>query len=123
MQIGSNGIYRLYRLYPHDADRVDQRLVGVFAIIGGSIHHMEDHDDLLEEMLPEGKLNDAKFYRMMQLSDSPYWRLVHENDIESGEHPDLMPEANVGGDTWSAPTAPSVTVQSEEPAHDHAGKG
>lgn len=110
MNIGQDGIYRLYRNYPQGVDHVDQRLIAVLAVMNGQIHHLEDHDHILDELLPEGKLDDTKFYRMMQLQESPYWRLVHENDIERGEHPDLLPEADAGGNTWQTPV-----VRNEEP--------
>lgn len=108
-QIGANGIWRLYREYPVGHEKLEERLVGVFAIVGGVVHHLEDHDGILDDIVPEGRLNDRTFMRMLQLENSAYWRLVFENDIHDGEHPELLPEAT-GGEPWRA-EAPSASVK------------
>jgi hypothetical protein len=108
-KVGANGIYRLYRESPEGHEKVDERLVGVFAIVGGDIHHMEDHDGILEDIVPEGRLTDHIFSRMVQLEDSPYWRLVHEDDVQDGEYPELLPEAPTS-EPWPKPEAATASV-------------
>ena len=96
--VGSNGIYRLYRVIPEDHQKLEFRLVGVFAIVAGSCHIMEDHDGILEDMVPRGKLTGDTLRRLTYLQQSGYWRLVHENDIESGHHADLLPAHKENGE-------------------------
>jgi hypothetical protein len=92
--LGSNGIYRLYRRHVDDHEKTEQRLVGVFAIVNHRVHIMEDHGGIMEDMVPPGPLDESVLYRLFMLSRNPYWRLVHENDIQAGNHPDLQEQEN-----------------------------
>jgi hypothetical protein len=87
------GIWRLYRLYPSDEDGPTQkRLVARFVLVGDRLEHLEDHDDILEDINPGERLTDRGLARFTAMMDSPYWWLVSEDDIKAGEHTDLLPE-------------------------------
>lgn len=90
------GIYRLFRLYPGDDGRVQQRLLGRFVLYGEKLMALEDHDGIVESLAPEGRVTDGTLAQLRAMSHSPYWRLTHENDIQAGEHEDLLPEADAG---------------------------
>jgi hypothetical protein len=91
-KVGMNGVYRIYRVYADKYPHVERRLMGRFAIIGGVISILEDHDDFLEGMIPPGPLTGRILSRMQQLEHSAYWQVVHEDDIKDGNHEDLVPE-------------------------------
>lgn len=90
--LGTNGVYRLYHRHSRGHEDVSRRLVGVFVVIKGVVHHMEDHEGNLQDIIPEGKLTERTLLRMMNLAQSPYWILVHEENINAGYHPELLDE-------------------------------
>ena len=92
-------IYRLYRLYPQGHEQQEQRLIARFAIVGGQIYHLEDHDHVIDDIVPQGPVTPRIQTRIAQLRRSPYWRLVLESDIDQGHHPDLLADAS-GGEPW-----------------------
>ena len=81
------GIYRLYRTYPSG----EQRLVARFIFQGTDIKALEDHDEILADLIPNGRLNNNTLRRLESMKCSPYWRLVNEQDINQGFHEDLVP--------------------------------
>jgi hypothetical protein len=83
----NEGTFRLYRLYPGG-----QVLVARFSYTGTSLQVLEDHDGIMEDLVPGGRVNNRTLARLHAMSHSPYWRLVSEEDIQSGEHDDLVPE-------------------------------
>ncbi len=84
------GVWRLYRLYPDEDGNVQKRLVARFILVGDRLEHLEDHDGIMESF---GERLDARgLARLTSMMHSPYWALVHEDDIKSGEHTDLLPE-------------------------------
>jgi hypothetical protein len=81
------GTFRLYRNYEGGS-----RMVARFAFTGTGIQVLEDHDGIMDDLAPNGRMNDRVLQRLESMSESPYWRLVSEEDIQSGEHDDLIPE-------------------------------
>jgi hypothetical protein len=96
--MGNNGIYLVYRRY---AERNEQRLVGRFAILGGRIMHLDDHDGVIASAFPKGPLTARTLHRLEYMERSPYWRIVHEDHLD--EHPDLIPDLPVGATPWVQP--------------------
>jgi len=86
------GIYRVYRHHPGEEGDVQQRMVARFAIVADRVEVLEDHDDILDSIVPGGRLTDKTLSRLVAMKHSPYWRLVNEDDLKAGEHPDLLPE-------------------------------
>lgn len=100
--VGDNGIYLLYR-NTHSPDHGhERRLVGRFALVANDIVIAEDHDGIVKRIFPPGPLDGRTLRRMEHMSDgnSPYWLLVMEQDVQQGEHPDLVEELKLGPDAW-----------------------
>lgn len=98
------GIYRLYRNYVDEKAQTQRRQVARFVLYGESISALEDHDGMVEQLAPDGKVTSNILQRLALMQHSPYWSLVHEDDIQSGEHSDLLPEMNDGTPAaWPAP--------------------
>lgn len=97
------GIWRLYRLYVGDSLKPQRRMVGRFLLYGDTLGVLEDHDDILEKLAPNGVVNEDVLKRLALLDRSPYWELVNEDDIQAGEHPEHLPELQDGGpEEWPA---------------------
>lgn len=90
------GIYRLYRLYVNEKAETQRRQVARFVLYGDSISALEDHDGMVEQLAPDGKVTANILQRLRLMGHSPYWSLVHEQDVQAGEHDDLLPEMNDG---------------------------
>ena len=86
------GIYRLYRNYAGKDGRLQRRLVGRFILYGNTLNDLEDHDGVLESLAPDHRVSAETLARLRSMQQSPYWDLVHEEEVQSGEHPDLLPE-------------------------------
>jgi hypothetical protein len=84
----TEGTYRLFRMYPDG----QSRMVARFTFSATGLQVLEDHDGMMDDLVPGGKVNDRTLQRLESMSQSPYWRLVSEEDIQSGEHDDLLPE-------------------------------
>jgi hypothetical protein len=97
------GIYRVYRKYVAEDGRSQSRLVGRFVFYGDRLVSLEDHDGLVESLAPNGKVTEKTLRRLGNLSESPYWDLVLEDDVQAGEHEDLLPEVDVGPAAWPKP--------------------
>jgi hypothetical protein len=96
------GIYRLYRQYIDDHGRVQHRLVSRFVFYGQALHGLEDHDGILESLAPEGRVDASTLARLESIERSPYWELVHEDEVQAGEHEHLLPEVDAGPTAWPA---------------------
>jgi hypothetical protein len=90
------GIYRLYRNYVDEKAQTQRRQVARFVLYGDSLSALEDHDGLVEQLVPDGKVTTNILQRLELMEHSPYWSLVHEDDVQGGEHEDLLPEMNDG---------------------------
>lgn len=67
-------------------------LAGRFSVEGHEIEHLEDHFGHLKEAVPEGPLTHAHVRALANLMASGYYELLHEDDLEGGKHPELVPE-------------------------------
>jgi hypothetical protein len=83
------GTFRLFRTYPEQGG---SRLVARFSFTGTTLQVLEDHDGIMDDLVPGGKVSSRTLQRLESMATSPYWRLVSEEDIQSGEHDDLLPE-------------------------------
>jgi hypothetical protein len=92
IQFRIDGVWRLYRVYPENHQDPEKRLVAVFAILSGKIHVMEDHDGVLEEMGIEGPVTEQVERRLGSMTQSAYWKLVNEKELEQGHVPELLEE-------------------------------
>jgi hypothetical protein len=79
--MGEDGFYRLYKVVHYDDGRTGSRLVGRFEVMDGIITILEDHDGNLEEIFPNGPLEDRELRAMQSMSNSPYWDLVKESPV------------------------------------------
>lgn len=95
-----DGIYRLYRLYVDDHAREQRRMVGRFILYGETLSYLEDHDGVLESLAPNGHVDDDVLGRLKNMQRSPYWELIPEDDIQAGEHENLLPEQDAGPEAW-----------------------
>lgn len=91
--VGDAGIWRLYRVNQDNHEKPEQSLIGVFAILNNMLFILEDHTGLVSDTFRKGPVTDKVRMKMVQLMHSPYFRLVHEDDINDGLHSDLIPEA------------------------------
>lgn len=91
------GIYRLYRLYVDDHAKVQRRQVARFVLYGEELNSLEDYDGLIEALAPNGYVDGEVLARLKNMDRSPYWELVHEDDIQAGQHEHLLPEMRDGG--------------------------
>jgi hypothetical protein len=97
------GIYRLYRNYVSEKAETQRRQVARFVLYGDSLTALEDHDGLVEQLAPNGKVTANILQRLKLMEHSPYWSLVHEQDVQGGEHEDMLPEMGVGPTEWPMP--------------------
>ena len=86
------GLYRLYRHHLGEEGDAQQQMLARFVLVGDRIEVLEDHDDILDSIIPDGRLTNKTLGRLVAMKHSPYWRLVNEDDLKAGEHPDLLPE-------------------------------
>jgi hypothetical protein len=91
------GIYRLYRQYIDDKAQTQRRQVARFVLYGDRLSALEDHDGMVEQMAPDGKVTANLLQRLSLMEHSAYWKLVHEDDIQGGHHEDMLSEVQDGG--------------------------
>src|SRR5512138_1493052 len=101
---GENGIWLVYRKTTHEERGAETRLMGRFAVHGGNITILEDHDGIIESMFPAGPLTSRELRRMqsMENGQSAYWDLAREDDLNEGRRADLVPELDLGAEPWPA---------------------
>jgi len=87
------GIWRVYRNYVDEDGGFEQVLVAHFVLYGGTLTALSDHDGIIASLAPEGKVTARTLARLRAMSSSPYWQLICQDDIESGEYPHLLPDA------------------------------
>jgi hypothetical protein len=97
------GIWRLYRNYVNEKAETQRRQVARFVLYGESISALEDHDGLVEQLAPDGKVTTDILNRLRGMQHSPYWSLINEQDMQAGEHEDAMPEMAAGPGHWPRP--------------------
>jgi hypothetical protein len=101
---GEPGIWLLYRKMVDGENGPQESLVGRFVIHGGNITIMEDHGGILEDIFPPGPMTERELHRMKALENgqSAYWELVREDDLNQGKRLDMVPEMDLGGESWPA---------------------
>lgn len=102
---GEPGIWLVYRKVQDEERGESHRLMGRFVIHGGNITVMEDHGGIIEDMFPAGPMTGRELRRMkaMENGQSAYWELVREDDLNQGKRMDLVPELELGAESWPRP--------------------
>lgn len=87
-----------YRIFQHTVGHwgAVKRPVGRVLFKDGQCHVLEDNDGILRNELPEGEVGDKHEDFMRRLSHSYMFEVVPEEEINQGEHPDLIPNLPLG---------------------------
>lgn len=100
--VGAPGIYLVYRRYHGAGGQETKRLVGRFAILGQDVKILEDHDGVLSDALPQGKLSAQHLKTILNFQMSPYWSLVSDRDVSEGHHEEEIPDLELQPKVWPA---------------------
>jgi hypothetical protein len=91
-----DGAYRILgRSWNHDG-KEHCRLLARIIIQNGNIQHIEDHVAHMEDTLPEGPMNYRTLETLQRLESSGYYKLVSENDMDEGLHPEMLQPMDFG---------------------------
>lgn len=90
-----NGTFRIYHIETSGSQPKD-RLIGRFLIDGKQFFILEDHEDLLESALPDGMLDNNHLNTIDKLNHSPYYKIIHENQLNQGHHDHLIEDLDIG---------------------------
>ncbi len=91
------GIYRIYSR--HLAGKPEQdgfRLISRFLVHDNSIMHLEDHDNQIGYLIPAGPVTERTENRFQDLIRNPYLKIIHEDDLKEGNHPEYISALNLG---------------------------
>jgi hypothetical protein len=88
-----SGTYRIYHL-THGSGDPQEVMIGRFMISHNNFNVLEDHDGLLSRELPEGVMDDHHQKCLFELDNSPYFKLIPEQQINQGIHNDLIGEVD-----------------------------
>lgn len=92
-----DGLYRLYRKqYGDDGEDQGKNLSARFLVHGGKFVRLEDHDGALGHNMPSGDMTVQHLRQLARLSTSGHYQLVDEADVGAGEHPEHLPDLDVG---------------------------
>jgi hypothetical protein len=89
----------VYRLIAHRYDASGQqhdRLLGRFFIHQNVLVHLEDHTGVLENWFPQGIVTPRTVERLQRVGSTGYYEIVHEDDLNAGNHPDHLEEMDLG---------------------------
>lgn len=112
------GLYRLYHLRFTSDGQQSRRMVGRFLIYNGHIRILEDHHGSLHELLGSGELTTQTIERLNSMKRSGYWELIHEDDLNQGNHPEHVPDLDMGPEQ-PTPEATFTVSGSSLPAPQH----
>lgn len=90
------GVYRLLASRFDDAGHRHERMVGRFMVHQGILLHLEDHSGALHELFPSGLITHRTQVRMDTIARSGHYRLLHEDDINQGVHPQHVQALDLG---------------------------
>lgn len=89
------GSYRVYEVL-HNQGKPHDQLVARFLIDENQFHILEDYSHILSDALPEG-IFDAGHERLLnQLSNSGYYKIIHEDEANEGHHEGLIEDLDIG---------------------------
>jgi hypothetical protein len=89
-------IYKgVFKVYDRKTGSVHDRLLARFSCDGGEFKILEDHLGIFEDSLPEGEMTDLHFKFLDSIRTSPYLRLLSEEQINSGEHDDMIDDLDI----------------------------
>lgn len=90
-----SGTYRIYRTRL-DAQGVPRhQLAARFINSNGHIHYLED-DDHVSGILEPGVIDAKKESRFRSLQGSGYFKVVHEDHLNAGHHPEHLQVLDLG---------------------------
>ncbi len=89
------GTYRVYEIL-HNQGKPHDQLVARFLIDDGAFHILEDYNHVLVDSLPEGLYDEGHEKVLTQLSQSGYFKVIHEKEANEGHHEDLIEDLDVG---------------------------
>lgn len=90
-----DGTYRVYRIH-HGHGKPIERLVARFLIKSKQFHILEDYEDLFEDSLLNGDLTPSHIRYLEDIFNSGYFKLIHENEANEGNHSALIDDLNIG---------------------------
>ncbi len=106
------GLYRLYTLKFTADGQQSRRMVGRFLIYNGHIRLLEDHLGSLHHLLGSGELTTQVIERLESMKRSGYWELIHEDDLNQANHPEHVPDLDMGPQAG----VPEATFSVTDPA-------
>ncbi len=89
------GTYRVFEIM-HNEGKPHDQLVARFLIDDGAFHILEDYNHVLVDSLPEGVYDEGHEKVLTQLSNSGYFKVIHEKDANEGNHESLIEDLDVG---------------------------
>lgn len=89
------GTYRIHRILHTQGTPYEQHM-GRFMIQDGQFHILEDYDNLMSDTLGEGLLDDTHKKFICKLTNSGYFKLIHEDEANQGLHDDLIDDLDMG---------------------------
>src|SRR5277367_1207167 len=109
-----SGTYRIYRIMHGNGDP-QESLVGRFMVQGNNFTTLEDHDGLITNEVPDGPIGypHQKFFN--GLDNSGYFKLISEQNINQGQHKDLI--GDVDWDDSQPEARYLLLAPNEEPKH------
>lgn len=90
-----NGTYSLFFVKQTNG-LPEEQLVGRFLIQAGSFYILEDHSKLLQDNLPDGKMDVWHDKVLWYLAHSGYYRIVSNDEINEGYHEDMLEDLDLG---------------------------
>lgn len=70
--------------------------MGRFLIQGKNFHILEDHDNLIQESIHDGPMDERHEKILWHLIHSGYFKVVHEDEVNEGHHDNLINELDIG---------------------------
>lgn len=90
-----SGTYRVYRTRLDAQGVPHHQLCARFIVNNGFIHYLED-DDNVSRILEPGEVNAKKEQRLRSMAASGYLKVVHEDDLNAGCHPEHLQVMDLG---------------------------
>jgi hypothetical protein len=89
-----DGIYRVYSIKSGYGKPVE-RQVSKFFIKNGKFYILEDHDNLMEDVI-EGPITPEISKKIFHLCHTPYFKVISDKQANEGAHDDVIPEMSLG---------------------------
>jgi len=65
-------------------------------VSNGHLHYFEDSDDSMSRTLKPGAVDAETERRFEGLMGNPYLKIIHEDDLKAGHHPELVSVLDLG---------------------------